>query len=367
MPTRIITALILLLSASAACAQAPAPAPTPAPAVTPASPSAAPALADDAPDRYTVKQGDTLWGISSKFLKEPWRWHEIWRANREEIASPHRIYPGQVLILDKSGAVPVLKPAQMLTKAPTGERLEPRIYDETKDTPIPAIPPRLIQPFLSEPKVVEAGALDDAPRIIATEEDRVYLGVGNLAYVTGIKSEKTKNWQAFRPVAPVRNPDGGGVLGYEAFFVGTLAVKKPGDPATMVVTSAKREIGSGDLLQPAAPPDIPVYAPHAPAAMVAGRVASIYEGVGEAGRNSIVTINLGKTQGLEVGHVLALYRLGRTALYRGPQGGEKPKEYLLPPERFGLVFVFRVFDRMSYALIMNTSRPVNVGDAVQTP
>lgn len=354
MPTRIITALIFFFSAAWASAQ---------------TPVAAPALADNAPDHYTVVSGDTLWGIAGKFLKEPWRWHEIWRANRNDIANPHRIYPGQLLVLDKSGATPVLRPGQALSQGNSTQavaKLEPNIYVDSQAKPIPSIPPRAITPFLSEPRIVEPESLVDTPHIIATQENRLYLGVGNLAYATGINSDE-KFWQVFRPAAPILDPDNGEVLGYEVFYVGGMQMDRPGDPATLRVTSAKREIGEGDLLMPAGRVDIPTYMPHAPDKAIEGRIAAIYEGVGETGRNSIVTLNRGKAQGLEVGHVLAIYRDGRVALYKGPSGTDKARQYQLPPERFGLLFVFRVFDRISYALIMETSRPVAVGDQVRTP
>ncbi|MDD5295468.1 MAG: LysM domain-containing protein [Rhodocyclaceae bacterium] len=354
MPARIahiITALIFFFSAAWASAQAPA---------------SSPALAENAPDHYTVTAGDTLWGIAGKFLKEPWRWHEIWRSNRNDISNPHRIYPGQILVLDKSGAVPVLKLAQALSQGGSEVKLEPGVHEENSAKPIPSISPRAIAPFLSEPRIVEPESVAEAPRIIGTQENRLYLGVGNLAYVAGIKTED-QFWQVFRAAAPIMDPENGEVLGHEAFYLGSLQMDRPGDPATLRVTSAKREIGEGDLLMPAARLDIPSYVPHAPDKAIEGRVAAIYEGVGETGRNSIVTLNRGKAQGLEVGHVLAIYRDGRLAAYKGASGTDRAKEYQLPAERFGLLFVFRVFERISYALIMDTSRPVGVGDLVRTP
>ncbi len=327
------------------------------------SPSLAPpALTDNAPDQYTVKPGDTLWSIARTYLKEPWRWRELWGKNGQST----RIYPGQVLFLDAQRGAPRLSLGRELGVV----KLQPQVHESRTNTPIPAIPLDAIAPFLSEPRIVEAGALDQAPRIVATEEDRVYLGVGQQAYVLGLPENATTLWQVFRPAQPIYDPVTRKLLGLEAFYLGSLQLEDTTTPARMRVHTAKREMGVGDLLQAANPPEMPFYTPHAPDDAMAGRVASIYEGVDEAGRNSIITVNLGQAQGVEVGHVLALYREGQSqqALTLKQSDGKTSQRNLsLPPERFGLVMVFRVFERLSYALIMNTTRAVHVGDVLRTP
>lgn len=356
MPTRIITALLLCFATALALAE-----PNP------------PEIAENAPERHVVVPGDTLWGISGKFLKEPWRWWELWKLNRNEINSPHRIYPGQVIILDRSGPTPVLKLGQVLSRGASAAagaevvKLEPKIYEDRKAEPIPTIPPQTIQPFLSEPRIVEAGTLDKAPRIFATEEDRVMLGVGSLAYAVGIESGD-KLWQAYRPAKPLKDPETGEVLGFEAFYLGSLRVSRsaePGETTTLEVVTNKREMGVGDRLIPAARPDVVSYAPHAPTLPLEGRIASIYDGLGEAGPQSIVTLNRGTAQGVEVGHVLALYHRGKNIKVK--DGEDKGKVYHLPDERVGLVLVFSVYDRIAYALVMSAKRPVAVGDLVRKP
>lgn len=317
-------------------------------------------LADDAPDRHVVVRGDTLWGISGKFLKEPWRWPEIWRLNREQIRNPHRIYPGQIVILDRSGATPRLRIGQPV-------KLDPKIYSAPSVEPIPSIPQQTIGPFLAEPLVMEPDGLDRAPKIIATQEDRVMVGPGNVAYATGVDG-KAKMWQVFRPLKPVIDPESGELLGHEAFFLGNAQVVRGGDPATIEIVSAKQEIGAGDRLVPVERPDVFAYAPHAPAQDIQGRIVGIYAGVnvGETGRNYIVTINRGKRDGIDIGHVLAIYRHGRDVVYGAPDQPEK-ELYRLPEERYGLLFVFRTFERMAYALVMDSSRPVVPNDIVRTP
>jgi hypothetical protein len=312
-------------------------------------------LAKDAPDRHTVVRGDTLWDISGKFLQEPYRWPELWRLNKEQVKNPHRIYPGQVLVLDRSGAQPRLRLETV--------RLEPRVYAEDLSLAIPSIPQNIIEPFLSRPQVLEEDGLKDAPKIVATQEDRVYIGPGGRAYVSGLK-DKTKLWQVFRPTKPVIDPETKEPIGHEAFYLGTARLVAEGEPATVDIATAIQEIGVNDRLLPAARAEIINYAPHMPTTKIQGQIAAIYGGVKETGRHSIVTLNRGKRDGVEPGHVLAVYRNGGERLYRE---GNETTNIKLPPERYGLVFVFRTFDRISYALVMDVSRPVVVTDIVRNP
>jgi hypothetical protein len=313
-------------------------------------------LASDAPDRHIVVPGDTLWGIAGKFLKEPYRWPEIWRLNKDEIKNPHRIYPGQVVILDRSGAEPQLKLGKQI-------KLDPSIIASDNRKEISAIPHRVIEPFLSEPLVVEANGLDSAPRIVATQENRVYVGAHDNVYVTGVKNT-AKSWQIYRPGKALVDPDSQETLGYEAFFLGSAQLSREGEPATFDIVTARQEIGRGDRLVPAAHADIISYVPHAPDVDMRGRIISVYGGLGEGGRYSIVALSRGANDKVEIGHVLAIYRAGAeiTDRFEG-----KKESFKLPDERYGLVFVFRVFDRVSYALVMSADRPVASGDVVRTP
>ena len=323
-------------------------------------------LQDNAPDRYTVVPGDTLWSISGKFLKDPWRWPEMWKLNQEEIKNPHWIYPGDVIVLDRSGPQPELKMGDTV-------RLSPRVRSEdTSKQAVASIPPRVIEPFLSRPLVIEPDGLDQAPRIIAAQADRVYLGSGDVAYVSGIKDAKLDSvWQIYRPGNPLIDPDSQKTLGYEAVFLGDSKVTNAGDPATIQIFAAQQEIGKGDRLIAAGPITLNNYAPHAPTAPIQGRIIATRGGLRETGPQNVVTLNKGKSDGLEPGHVLALLRLGRINEERIPHrkwfGADKVETTKLPDERYGLVFVFRTFDRVSYALVMSASRPVLLGDVVTTP
>lgn len=314
-------------------------------------------LADGAPDHYVVKQGDTLWGLSSKYLKEPWRWKEIWRMNAAQVKNPHRIYPGDTLILERD-----LSGSPLLKVHPV--RLTPKIYESTVDLSIPAIPPNVIEPFISSPLIVEANALDKAARIIATQQDRVFLGNGDIAYVDDADPSILK-WQIYRNGNPLYDPeDPSRVLGFEAFYLGTALQSRPGSPATFEIIQAKQEIGRGDRLLPANRPLLQEFLPHKPDRLIDARLVSIYGGVGAAGRGSIISFNRGIKEGIEVGHVLALER-NRSVSARDER--DQPIKVSIPRERIGLVFVFRCFDHISYALVVRSEGTVEVNDFVSTP
>jgi hypothetical protein len=353
-------------------------------------------LRSDAPDRYTVVPGDTLWGIATRFLTNPWRWPELWKMNRAQIRNPHRIYPGDVLVLDRSGGQPTLR-------IETG-RLGPRIRVEPREAEaIQSIPPSAIEPFLSKPLVIGADELKAFPQIVATQEDRVALGAGNIAYAEGLAKSTATRWQLFRRGDPLIDPDTKQALGFTAIYLGEAQLVRRGDVSTIEITKASQEVLRGDRLLPVSA-DKPVfgYVPHAPQDPVRGRVILTYGGLGETGPLGIIALSKGTRDGLEVGHVLALYRDPSSSRYAqrteplwgrvGPTGDDKRIPYYpatddprhaglieqaapvresdfakLPPERYGLVMVFRSFDRASYGLVMQATRPVSVNDIFANP
>ena len=337
------------------------------------APSAPLELKADAPERYVVVPGDTLWGISERYTDSPWRWPELWDLNRDQIRNPHLIYPGYVILLDRaSGRLSIggMAPGAEAV-APGTVKLGPRAHvDSLAKQQIPSIPAAAIEPFLSKPLVIEPDGLEKAPTIVATEADRVVLASGNKAYVRGIGGSPDETWYVYRQGGPLVDPDTQQTLAYEAIYLGTARLTRGGDPATVVLTSAVQEVGAGDKLVAAGKPQPVSYAPHAPEAQIRGRVMSIYGGlgeVGEAGPQSIITINRGRADGLEVGHVLALYNRGGTVRDTTKKRNAPDAFIKLPDERAGLAFVFRVFDRVSYALVMHVTAPVRPLDVVQTP
>jgi LysM domain len=348
-----------------------------------------------APERYAVQPGDTLWGIATRFLKDAWRWPELWKMNQAQLRNPHRIYPGDVLVLDRSGAQPTLR--LETTRASPRVRIEPLDAEAIR-----VIPPSAIDPFLTKLMVVSEKELDAAPEIVATEEDRVALGSGATAYVKGLQPKDVR-WQLFRRGDPLVDPETKQLLGYIAIYLGEAELRRRGDTSTVQITHAVQEVFRGDRLLPMSD-EKPVfgYVPHAPQTAVQGRIISTYGGMRETGPLAIVALSKGKRDGLEVGHVLAISRDMRSARYAerteplwgrtGPTGNDARIQYVpagiatreaplletapavrasdfaqLPAERYGLVMVFRAFDRASYGLVMQATRPVAVSDIVSNP
>jgi len=316
-------------------------------------------LATDAPERHIVVPGDTLWGISSKFLKDPFRWPELWKMNAEQVRNPHRIYPGQVLILDRSGGDPSLRIGNLV-------KLGPEVRAEPLPKEIPAIPASAIEPFLSQPLVINTGDFDNSPRIVATQESRIFTGTGDRIFATNNADPAIKRWHAFRPGRLLKDPESNEVLGIEAVYLGSARpAGERADVLPLEITSVKQEIGRGDYLVPAERPEVMSYVPRAPTQDINGRIMLIYGGVAEGAVNSVVSLSRGKADGLEVGHVLAIYRAGPTVSNRFED--DKVLTHTLPDERIGLAFVFRAFDRVSYALITASRLQIKEGDRVRKP
>ncbi len=333
-------------------------------------------LAPNAPDAYTVKRGDTLWDISQLFLRSPWRWPELWGMNLEQIRNPHLIYPGQILVLERVDGRARLRLAQAVGGEPDTVKLSPRVREESLgDSAIPSIPMHLIAPFLNEAVVFDTNELAAAPRVVAAQEGRVMMSRGENAYVRGEIAD-LRDWRVFREAVPLVDPTTNEVLGFEARYVGSAEYVRRGEdrprpdgkidlvPATFRITSVREEVGIGDRLAPAPTREFVSYAPHAPAQPIAGQIVSVYGDGLNAGQNQIVAINRGRADGLEPGHVLALWRAGE----RLPDRTDPQRPLLtLPDERHGTLFVFRTFERVSYALILSVREPVRRGDRFTQP
>jgi len=332
-------------------------------------------LAPDAPDSYTVKKGDTLWAISTLFLKSPWRWPELWGMNQDQIHNPHLIYPGQQLVLVKVDGRARLELAKSSSGSGGTVKLSPRVRSESLDDDgIPAIPQQLIEPFLNEAVVLDEDSMVNAPRVVGAQEGRVLLSRGDLAYVRG-KLPHQGEYRVFRNAKPLRDPSTKEVLGYEAAYVGTVEFLRPGSPAagktlevpaTFLVKQVRQEVNTGDRLAPVPPRTFGSFVPHAPNRAFDGRVIAVYGEAVNAGKNQIVSINKGSQDGMERGHVLALWRTGQEVRdTTTPQG--RPEAIRLPDEQHGKLLVFQTFRRVSYALILSVQQPVSAGDRFSQP
>jgi LysM repeat protein len=363
-------------------------------------------LAPNAPDHYTVRPGDTLWAISALFLTSPWRWPELWGMNYTEIANPHLIFPGQQLFLEKKNGL-----ATLTTQAPASQqpatvtlRLSPRTRVEAMSaSALPTLRPGLIEAFLTEPNIVNENELLTAPRIVATQEGRVLLSRGDRAYVRGPAGAPLTDTgsgpqvalRVFRNATPLYDPETRAVLGYEAQYVGKALlvrseVATPDQPsgespglwdrlrglvshesavpptaASVDIVEAKEEMRVGDRLLPEPPRQIRSFVPRSPEGPVAGRIVSVSgSGVVNAAQNQVVVISRGSSDGLKTGDVLAILKDGATLTDRTDPGMPTIK---LPNERNGLMMVFRPFDKLSYALILEITDGVKVGDRFTNP
>ncbi len=350
-------------------------------------------LAPDAPDSYTVKRGDTLWGISGLYLRRPWRWPELWGMNLQTISNPHLIYPGQVLYLERRDGYARLGTARAVG-AGSGEpevvRVSPRTRTESlADAALPTLQPHLIEPFLAEPLIVDADALMQAPRIIATTDQRVLMASGDRAYVRGTAEAPLRkgpglprHFRLFRDAVELKDPVTGEVLGYEAKYLGnaellegetTLEItdsggdkRTQGIPATVELSKAKNEMRAGDRLLPAPQRSFINYVPHAPAQATQAHVVSLYgdSAVRWAAVNQVIAINKGRRDGIDEGAVLELVSSGIRIV---DKTDDRKEMVQLPSERNGYAMVFRTFDRVSYALILQAYRGVEVGDMLKSP
>ena len=337
-------------------------------------------LKPDHPERYTVVKGDTLWDISTRFLKSPWLWPKIWKIN-QEIKNPHLIYPGDVVGLRmvdgkpelsvlRKETLPVLpavipRPMEAMPAPGDGRtvKLAPRVHSESLDSAIPTIPPNAILPFLTRPLAVGEDELDKAGYITIGLDDRIALGNGSQFYARGLQENETEFYHVFRAGNAIRHPDTGELLAYEALYLGDARRLEPGDPSKLVVTQIKQEILPTDrLLVAPKKPSLPYYYPHAPKTLVEGRIVSALNAVAEIGTYAVVGISLGTREGMEEGTVLRVMR--HVGTHKDPVTRER---YKLPDEESALVLVFRTFEKMSYALVMSSTRPVHMLDAVITP
>jgi hypothetical protein len=376
------------------------------------------AINPDHPDKYVVEKGDTLWDISARFLEQPWRWSEIWKGN-PQIDNPHLIYPGDVISLSYEGGQPVLSVNSGTGMVVSGRnvRLSPQIRSDYREDAISTIPIDAIHQFLVRPLVVSEDEMDSWPYVVASYDEHLIAGTGNKIYIRGLPEDlSSRRYSIYRKGPAYINPrKDSGVLGYEAIHVGDAIIEREGDPATAIITDAKREVLSGDKLVMESVDDVDTaIIPHSPNSEVEGNILSVVDGVSQIGQYQVVVLDVGNDDGVETGTVLGIYQSGYTVqdkaggVLKAKQEDEeriefehedtstvaealsnvandirdskrafdkrfpgfanqqaKYEEVRLPEEYTGVLMVFRTFGNISYALVMETQAPIHVYDTVR--
>ncbi|WP_292358531.1 MULTISPECIES: LysM domain-containing protein [unclassified Methylophaga] len=318
------------------------------------------ALNPDHPDRYVVVKGDTLWDISAKFLQYPWHWPEIWQVN-PQVENPHLIYPGDELTLVYRDGRPVLK----LSRGQQTYKLSPEMREIRMDEAIHTIPLSIIRPFLTKPRVVGAEVLDAAPYVVATSDERLLSGAGDIVYAKGIIDPEQNEFNVFRGGKIYFDPNTGEELGVEAIYTGDAVVKEPGEVSTLGLTYTNREVMVGDRLLPVEEEDFELnFIPRAPSQPMDGMIISVFDGVSQVGQYQIIVLNLGTLDGLESGHVLSVYKAGKTI--RDAVSEDRKAMVTLPDVHAGEALVFKLYEKVSYAIVMKATTSMHLFDKVRS-
>lgn len=324
-------------------------------------------LKSTAPEQYIVVKGDTLWDIASKFLKDPWYWPEIWHVN-PQIDNPHLIYPGDVLTLVYINGRPYIQVGDGPRIAGARvAKLSPQIRVEALARDRNHVPVQAIQQFITRPRVVSKEQLDSAPYILSAQDDRLIYGSGDRVYVRGAQIlNKGDRYSVFRPGQVLIDPVTKEPLGYEAILIADATVVKSGDPSTVALENNQREALKGDRLLPLNEEQDRVFFPRAPDQEINGIIISLFDAISQIGQHQVAVLNVGARNGIEKGHVLAVHQAGRT-VHDPYANGDQSKSVILPAEKAGVMMVFRTFEKVSYALVMDATRPIHIGDTVQPP
>jgi LysM repeat protein len=326
-----------------------------------------------APMHYTVKKGDTLWGIASMYLKDPWLWPEVWIIN-PQVPNPHLIYPGDKLALayGAGGRMEVRLEEAGLT------RLDPRLRSDPLQNAIPTIPYSAIASFLSRPTLMSEDEIRHAPYVLAFRDMHQVAGNEIEVYIKNLQAVENSRYAVMHISNQLRDPDDGKLLGYEGIYTGTALVKRPGQPAKAVMIDTARETLAGDRLV-SSDDQVPInFTPSVPTSQVRGNIISVVGGTDLVGQFYVVAINRGKRHGIEPGTVLAVDRAGEEVrdLWAGGRSITNSMNGFnttfvprvrLPDERAGTMLVFKVYDRMSYGLIVGASNIIHNGAPVRNP
>jgi hypothetical protein len=331
-------------------------------------------LAENAPDEYVVKSGDTLWDISSVYLRDPWYWPEIWYVN-PQVANPHLIYPGDVLKLVYIDGKPRLTIAERAEGGDGTKRLSPQVRREPLSRAITAIPHDVIAGFAGRPVLLDKDQVNKAPYVVAMRDGHIIGATGNEVYARGIKNaQPEERYSVIHVEGELRDPDTKKVLGYTGVYVGSGPVMVSGDPAKLLLTETTREALQGDKLFPESVEVGLDFVPHAPESDIDAAVIAVKD-MTVMGQYQIVALNRGSKAGLEAGHVLAVEQVGDVVIDKYAKGGlnartgglKRGNSVQLPSERAGVVMIYKAYDNMSFALVMEATHEIREGDRARNP
>ncbi|MEM7303948.1 MAG: LysM domain-containing protein [Pseudomonadota bacterium] len=330
-------------------------------------------LLASAPEQYTVQKGDTLWGISRKFLDNPWYWPEIWYMN-PQVQNPHLIYPGDVINVFYVGGRPYLTVERPYLSGEGGsrvsgiERLSPEIRTEPIEVTEKIIPIQAIEQFLIRPQIVDEYSLESAPHIVGSKDNRIIYGANDSVYVRDSEDFVVGDaYSVYRKGAEFTDPVSGELLGYQATHIADGEVTAAGNPATVYLSKAEREVLRGDRLISLEVSDADTsFRPHPPTKAIYGEVIHLFDAITQVGTHQIVVTNLGARNGIEKGNVVNINHAGRIVEDRYADSGQQI-DVKLPDARAGDAIIFRTFDKLSYAFILDAKRPIKVGDIITNP
>ncbi|HXH04497.1 MAG TPA: LysM peptidoglycan-binding domain-containing protein [Candidatus Competibacteraceae bacterium] len=334
----------------------------PPPLVAASQPAVPPKLKAGHPQRYTVVPGDTLWGIAERYLKDPWRWKEIWRQN-PNIRNPDLIYPGDVLELYYEDGAPRLRVAERRPGERPTVKLSPQVRVEQATRPIPTVPREAVAAYLERSKVMSKAEWEKAPYLLSGLDEHISYVTGERTYARGAMFDHPI-YQIYRPGNEYRDPVSQKPLGYNMVYIGEARVEEDGDPASLTLTAVERNALPGDRLFPVEGEEETLYQYQLRPAPVdtEGQILEVLNGEFLIGRYHTVVVNLGEADGVEPGHVLKVLNQGDYA--KDPFSGQQVR---LPDERAGLLMIYKVFDSVSYGLIMEANRPIRPYDRVVDP
>jgi hypothetical protein len=335
-------------------------------------------LTTDAPAEYTVRTGDTLWDISKVFLREPWYWPEIWYVN-SQIENPHLIYPGDMLKLSYVDGKPRLSLAQRSGSGPQAggstSKLKPQVRREALSRAVTSVPYEVIAGFAGRPTLLEKSQVKNAPYVVALRDGHLIGGAGNEIYASGLKDAAAETRYSIIHVdGEMRDPENNDLLGYAGTYVGSGPITNPGKTAKLVLTETAQEALQGDKLFPESTEVNADFVPHAPEADIDATIIGV-RSMSIMGKYQVIALNRGAKAGLEPGHVLGIQKRGDVVRDKYSRGGldagqslvGRGKKVQLPDERIGVAMIYKTFDRMSYALIMESSQVVHEGDSAGNP